>query len=72
MADEGFGVGHTRKTQTKGVWMWGETIEVPRGEGQKPLKILLFDTEVSTHFKSPFSPVSIITTSHWLCLSPQI
>jgi hypothetical protein len=25
--------------------MWGETLEVPRGEGQKPLNILLFDTE---------------------------
>jgi len=47
VADEGFGVGHTRKTQTKGVWMWGETLEVARGEGQKPLNILLFDTEVS-------------------------
>lgn len=23
-ADEGFGVGHTRSTQTKGVWVWGE------------------------------------------------
>ncbi|KAK9908714.1 hypothetical protein WJX75_001863 [Coccomyxa subellipsoidea] len=22
--DEGFGVGHTRSTQTKGVWVWGE------------------------------------------------
>lgn len=23
-AAEGFGVGHTRSTQTKGVWVWGE------------------------------------------------
>lgn len=44
-ADEGFGVGHTRKTQTKGVWMWGEPLLVERGPGQKPLKVLLFDTE---------------------------
>ena len=43
--DEGFGVGHTRKTQTKGVWMWGEPMVVERGQGQKPLKVLLFDTE---------------------------
>lgn len=43
--DEGFGVGHTRKTQTKGVWMWGEPLVVARGEGQKPLNLLLFDTE---------------------------
>ena len=44
-ADEGFGVGHTRKTQTKGVWMWGEPLLVERGPGQKPLNVLLFDTE---------------------------
>lgn len=44
-ADEGFGVGHTRKTQTKGVWMWGSPVTVPRGEGEEPLNLLLFDTE---------------------------
>lgn len=27
-ADEGFGVGHQRVTQTKGVWMWGEPMPV--------------------------------------------
>lgn len=32
--EEGFGVGHTRLTQTKGVWMWGEPVPVtlPSGE----------------------------------------
>lgn len=25
---EGFGVGHTRKTETKGVWVWGEPVKV--------------------------------------------
>lgn len=25
--------------------MWGEPVEVPREQGQKPLKLLLFDTE---------------------------
>lgn len=31
---EGFGVGHTRLTQTKGVWMWGEPlpVQLPSGE----------------------------------------
>lgn len=32
LAAEGFGVGHTRSTQTKGVWVWGE-----------PQKLLLAD-----------------------------
>ena len=31
LADEGFGVGHTRVTQTKGVWMWGEPVPVTSG-----------------------------------------
>ena len=33
-SDEGFGVGHTRLTQTKGVWLWGEPVPVqlPGGE----------------------------------------
>lgn len=31
LADEGFGVGHTRVTQTKGVWMWGEPTPVNVG-----------------------------------------
>ena len=61
-SEEWFGVGHTRKTQTKGVWMWGETLEVPRGEGQRPLNILLFDTEVGPPAISPLpsNPVCIM------------
>lgn len=34
-ADAGFGVGHTRLTQTKGVWMWGEPVEVSLPSGEK-------------------------------------
>lgn len=33
-ADTGFGVGHTRDTQTKGVWLWGETQSVAEGGGR--------------------------------------
>ena len=32
-ADEGFGVGHTRSTQTKGVWVWGEPQPLPEEQG---------------------------------------
>ena len=42
-ADEGFGVGHQRATQTRGVWLWGEPLTVQHG-GQQ-LSLLLFDTE---------------------------
>ncbi|KAL4527503.1 hypothetical protein Ndes2526A_g08714 [Nannochloris sp. 'desiccata'] len=42
--DEGFGVGHTRNTQTKGVWMWGQPIPVQSPTGET-INILLFDTE---------------------------
>jgi hypothetical protein len=42
--DEGFGVGHTRNTQTKGVWVWGEPIPVQSPDGET-INILLFDTE---------------------------
>mmetsp|Transcript_14826 Transcript_14826/g.47296 ORF Transcript_14826/g.47296 Transcript_14826/m.47296 type:complete len:530 (+) Transcript_14826:150-1739(+) len=41
--DEGFGVGHQRHTQTKGMWVWGE----PRGvtvDG-RPMSVLYVDTE---------------------------
>lgn len=31
LADEGFGVGHSRKTETKGVWFWGEPIQQHTG-----------------------------------------
>ncbi|EFN58065.1 hypothetical protein CHLNCDRAFT_20214, partial [Chlorella variabilis] len=42
--DEGFGVGHTRLTQTKGVWVWGEPVpvELPSGE---TTHLLFVDTE---------------------------
>ncbi len=26
--DEGFGVGHSRHTQTKGIWVWGEPLQL--------------------------------------------
>jgi hypothetical protein len=42
--DEGFGVGHTRNTQTKGVWVWGQPIPVKSPTGET-INILLFDTE---------------------------
>ena len=42
-ADEGFGVGHQRATQTRGVWLWGEPLTVQHGAEQ--LSLLLFDTE---------------------------
>ena len=42
-ADEGFGVGHQRATQTRGVWLWGEPLTVQHGNEQ--LSLLLFDTE---------------------------
>ncbi|MCJ1422123.1 hypothetical protein MMC29_000002 [Sticta canariensis] len=41
--DVGFGVGHSRSTQTRGIWVWGEPIKV-RQAGQE-LSLLLFDTE---------------------------
>jgi len=37
---EGFGVGHTRKTETKGVWVWGEPIKT-HGD----VSIVYVDTE---------------------------
>ena len=33
--DEGFGVGHTRNTQTKGVWVWGEPVPTVTPDGEK-------------------------------------
>jgi hypothetical protein len=42
--DEGFGVGHLRAAQTKGVWIWGEPLEVTGPDG-KPLSIFFMDTE---------------------------
>ena len=38
---EGFGVGHTRKTETKGVWVWGEPMIVDGDE----VNVVFVDTE---------------------------
>ena len=38
---EGFGVGHTRKTETKGVWIWGEPMTVDGDE----VNVVFVDTE---------------------------
>lgn len=50
-AAEGFGVGHTRATQTKGVWVWGEPQKPPQGilnspalSSQQP-SVVYIDTE---------------------------
>ena len=41
--DRGFGVGHTRDTQTKGVWVWGETREVADegGRGNRTVRVAM-------------------------------
>lgn len=51
LAAEGFGVGHTRSTQTKGVWVWGEPQKLtpsanttPDSTGQDA-SIVYLDTE---------------------------
>lgn len=42
-------VGHTRSTQTKGVWLWGAPVMLPQTAGlasnAPPLSLLFFDTE---------------------------
>ncbi|CAK0744999.1 hypothetical protein CVIRNUC_001589 [Coccomyxa viridis] len=43
--DEGFGVGHTRNTQTKGVWLWGQPDVVSQEPGGVTTAILYVDTE---------------------------
>ena len=44
--DEGFGVGHTRKTETKGVWAWSEPTMVPSSApGNPPTSVVYVDTE---------------------------
>lgn len=44
--DEGFGVGHSRRTETKGIWMWSEPETMERDDGgAPPLQLLFFDTE---------------------------
>ncbi|GMH33914.1 hypothetical protein BSKO_01748 [Bryopsis sp. KO-2023] len=42
--NEGFGVGHTRNTQTKGVWVWSEPTTVSTSQGWG-LSLLYIDTE---------------------------
>lgn len=46
--EEGFGVGHTRDTQTKGVWVWGEAVRrraEGEGGGSEEVGLVLMDTE---------------------------
>lgn len=42
--DEGFGVGHSRKTQTKGIWFWGKPMEVQGDNGEK-VNLIFIDSE---------------------------
>lgn len=42
--DTGFGVGHTRATQTKGIWVWGAPLARPLPDGTQ-LSVLFVDTE---------------------------
>lgn len=43
-ADTGFGVGHTRATQTKGVWLWAAPQEAVAPGGER-LSVVYVDTE---------------------------
>ena len=40
----GFKIGHTDESCTKGVWMWSQPITINTKNG--PANLLLFDTEV--------------------------
>ncbi|CAD7701518.1 unnamed protein product [Ostreobium quekettii] len=42
--DSGFGVGHTRNTQTKGIWVWSSPVKVPTRDAI-PLSVVYMDTE---------------------------
>jgi hypothetical protein len=42
---QGFGVGHTRDTQTKGVWLWGQPQAADDAAGGGERSILYVDTE---------------------------
>ena len=44
-APRGFAVGSTVQACTKGIWMWGEPLEVVRTPGEPPLSVLFLDTE---------------------------
>ena len=37
--DEGFGVGHTRQTQTKGIWIWGEAVPIKSKGGEESINV---------------------------------
>jgi hypothetical protein len=37
-ADVGFGVGHTRETETKGIWVWGEPKTIKDGNGERMVR----------------------------------
>ncbi|EFJ35720.1 hypothetical protein SELMODRAFT_438593 [Selaginella moellendorffii] len=41
--NEGFGVGHLRDTQTRGIWLWGEPMELTIGNSVT--SVLFMDTE---------------------------
>ncbi|EFJ48035.1 hypothetical protein VOLCADRAFT_60759, partial [Volvox carteri f. nagariensis] len=44
--NQGFGVGHTRSTETKGIWLWGKPVSRGGGAGGGPGDGLLYvDTE---------------------------
>lgn len=36
-ADQGFGVGHTRETETKGIWLWGTPVEKKEADGSSSM-----------------------------------
>lgn len=43
-SDQGFGVGHTRDTQTKGIWIWSEPRLKKMPDGSHA-SVLFVDTE---------------------------
>eukprot|EP00877_Chromochloris_zofingiensis_P014120 jgi/Chrzof1/8962/Cz03g31040.t1 len=43
--DTGFGVGHTRETQTKGIWVWGEPQLLSNEQGEVQKALVFVDTE---------------------------
>lgn len=42
--NQGFGVGHTRETETKGIWLWGTPVEKKEADGSSSM-VLYVDTE---------------------------
>ena len=42
---DGFGVGHTRDTQTKGIWIWSQPQEKEMPNGGGNVSVLFVDTE---------------------------